>query len=62
MPPVNKYYQERLQPIIRTLPDKPGVYQYFDEKGRIIYVGKAKIIFTLKATFWLEDLASKSNS
>lgn len=27
---------------IRLLPEKPGVYQYFDQKGAIIYVGKAK--------------------
>lgn len=27
---------------IVTLPEKPGVYQYFDKKGTIIYVGKAK--------------------
>lgn len=27
---------------IKLLPDKPGVYQYFNEKGAIIYVGKAK--------------------
>ncbi len=28
--------------IISSLPGKPGVYQYFDVDGRIIYVGKAK--------------------
>ena len=27
---------------IKTLPDKPGVYQYFDKNGKILYVGKAK--------------------
>jgi len=27
---------------IRNLPDKPGVYQYFDENGKLLYVGKAK--------------------
>ena len=27
---------------LKTLPDKPGVYQYFDKDGTIIYVGKAK--------------------
>ena len=24
------------------MPDTPGVYQYFDKTGKIIYVGKAK--------------------
>jgi len=27
---------------IQTLPDNPGVYQYFDKDDKIIYVGKAK--------------------
>lgn len=27
---------------IRTLPHKAGIYQYLDEKGRILYIGKAK--------------------
>ncbi|MGG7036854.1 MAG: excinuclease ABC subunit UvrC [Flavobacterium sp.] len=27
---------------IQTLPDKPGVYQYYDKEGKILYVGKAK--------------------
>ena len=27
---------------VKTLPSSPGVYQYFDDKGTIIYVGKAK--------------------
>lgn len=31
-----------LKPIIKTLPDKPGVYQYFNVDGTILYVGKAK--------------------
>lgn len=33
---------EKLQLILRTIPDDPGVYQYFDEAGKLIYVGKAK--------------------
>ncbi|QIK59581.1 excinuclease ABC subunit UvrC [Dysgonomonas sp. HDW5A] len=31
-----------LRNIIQNIPDKPGCYQYFDDKGSIIYVGKAK--------------------
>jgi excinuclease ABC subunit C len=34
--------KENIQLILSTLPEKPGVYQYFDKDGKIIYVGKAK--------------------
>ncbi len=30
-----------LETKLKNLPEKPGVYQYFNEKGKIIYVGKA---------------------
>lgn len=33
---------ERLRGIVLNLPEKPGCYQYLDETGTIIYVGKAK--------------------
>lgn len=34
--------QESLQTKIDALPHLPGVYQFFDAKGTIIYIGKAK--------------------
>lgn len=33
---------EEIRKILPTLPEEPGCYQYFDEEGRVIYVGKAK--------------------
>ncbi|MBP7174799.1 MAG: excinuclease ABC subunit UvrC [Thermoclostridium sp.] len=35
---------EHLQEILKNLPDSPGVYFMKDKTGRIIYVGKAKIL------------------
>lgn len=32
----------RLKGIVSSMPEKPGSYQYYDEQGTIIYVGKAK--------------------
>ena len=32
----------QLETWVRSLPDSAGVYQYFDEVGRLLYVGKAK--------------------
>jgi excinuclease ABC subunit C len=34
--------KEEIQLKLKTLPELPGIYQYFDEKGKILYVGKAK--------------------
>ena len=33
---------EYLKGIVSNLPEKPGIYQYLNEEGTIIYVGKAK--------------------
>ena len=37
-----KKFSESLLNSIRSLPENPGVYQYFDKNGKIIYIGKAK--------------------
>ena len=33
---------EHLRSVISIMPETPGVYQYFDKDGEIIYIGKAK--------------------
>ena len=33
---------EHIEPLVRLLPANPGVYQYYDDKGDLLYVGKAK--------------------
>lgn len=33
---------EKIKNKLKVLPDKPGVYQYYNKSGTIIYVGKAK--------------------
>ena len=38
----NEARLEKLKAVVRTLPEKPGSYQYYDADGTIIYVGKAK--------------------
>ncbi len=35
---------EIFQTIIKTLPNNPGIYKYFDEANELVYVGKAKNI------------------
>lgn len=37
-----KEIRENLKLILRSLPEKPGVYRFFDDEGTVIYVGKAK--------------------
>lgn len=39
---MSKDILEHIKTILAVIPEKPGCYQYFDEKGTIIYVGKAK--------------------
>jgi excinuclease ABC subunit C len=35
-------FNERLKNTLIALPDRPGVYQYYDTEGKLLYVGKAK--------------------
>ncbi|HEY5499482.1 MAG TPA: excinuclease ABC subunit UvrC, partial [Bacteroidales bacterium] len=44
-----------LQDQLDRIPDNPGVYQYFDESGTILYVGKAKNLKKRVYSYFLKD-------
>jgi len=46
---------EYLKNIISVLPELPGIYQYFDSAGRIIYVGKAKNLKQRVSSYFLKQ-------
>lgn len=49
-------YEERLKLIVQNLPEKPGCYQYLDDKGVVIYVGKAKNLKRRVSSYFLKDV------
>lgn len=52
---INPKHQENIQLALQTLPGKPGVYQFFDEQGRIIYIGKAKNLKKRVSSYFNRD-------
>ncbi len=43
---------DQLKKLVSVLPNQPGIYQYFDNTGKIIYVGKAKNIKKRVASYF----------
>ena len=41
--------------LLKRIPESPGVYQYFDQEGQIIYVGKAKNLHRRVNSYFNKD-------
>jgi excinuclease ABC subunit C len=48
--------------LIRTLPSSPGIYQFYDKEGKLLYVGKAKNLKKRVSSYFnREHLSGKLN-
>lgn len=45
----------RLKELVSVLPNLPGIYQYFDNTGKIIYVGKAKNLKKRVSSYFIKN-------
>src|SRR5699024_8730235 len=46
---------EHLKSLIKTIPEGPGVYQYFDSEETLLYVGKAKNLKKRVSSYFNKD-------
>lgn len=49
---------EEIANIVHNLPERPGCYQYLDEKGTVIYVGKAKNLKRRVSSYFVREQQS----
>lgn len=50
---------KKIASILKTVPENPGVYQYFDDRGEIIYVGKAKNLKRRVSSYFNKEQTGK---
>lgn len=50
-----KQFGDHLMNILDRLPENPGIYQYYDESGTIIYIGKAKNLKKRVLSYFSKD-------
>lgn len=47
--------QEAFKLIAQSIPKQPGVYRYYDDKGTLLYVGKAKNLFKRTSSYFAKN-------
>ena len=52
--------RQRLKNIVLNMPEQPGSYQYLDDNGVIIYVGKAKNLKRRVASYFHKEVTRSS--
>ena len=55
-----KALKAKLKNIVANMPEGPGSYQYYDRKGEIIYVGKAKNLKRRVSSYFLKEQNKKT--